>query len=159
MIQTSIQFLSILLLLHSPYPSNSLVISPKLQTSHHFSTSNDQTTTLDEVNVSIKEATNVLKSYDEQLNAFIQSDGNQGLGGGISATKYWKEELSKENYVTLRQALVLLSNVALRERSRNTDEGYGRVMLGICASCIEDAIGALKGYVPSLNIPRGLLHG
>jgi len=147
---------------HNYYPLNKITnqIRPPLKS---FSSTNDNestsssTTALNSNILSIDEATNILKTYDQSLNDYIQKDGSQGMGGGISATKYWKEELS--DYEQLRQALVSLSNIAYKERSMNTDEGYGRTMLGICAASIQDAIGALKGYVPNLNIPRGLLHG
>jgi hypothetical protein len=32
-------------------------------------------------------------------------------------------------------------------------------MLGICASNIEEGVGALKSWVTNLQLPRGLLHG
>ena len=162
----------------SPHPHNNVNSKHLFMKQQHtsFSSRNDSNnestsaTTTKELNeydnnnvqslsLSIEEATKILRTYDKELNEYIQLDGNQGLGGGISATKYWKEEINNEYVKEIREALIVLSNIALRERAMNSAEGYGRVMLGITASSIEDAIGALKGYVPSLNIPRGLLHG
>lgn len=57
----------------------------------------------------------------------------------------------------LADAVRLLNDAATAER--NQDSTVGRCMLGICASSIEEGVGALKSWVTNLNLPRGLLHG
>jgi len=39
------------------------------------------------------------------------------------------------------------------------DLAHGRCMLGICASSMHDGVEALKSFVTTLELPRGLLHG
>jgi hypothetical protein len=57
----------------------------------------------------------------------------------------------------LADAVRLLNDAATRERDQ--DSTQGRCMLGICASNIEEGVGALKSWVSNLQLPRGLLHG
>jgi hypothetical protein len=57
----------------------------------------------------------------------------------------------------LGDAVRFLNNAATAERDQ--DSTQGRCMLGICASNIEEGVGALKSWVTNLQLPRGLLHG
>eukprot|EP00527_Entomoneis_sp_CCMP2396_P009753 CAMPEP_0198136396 /NCGR_PEP_ID=MMETSP1443-20131203/51_1 /TAXON_ID=186043 /ORGANISM="Entomoneis sp., Strain CCMP2396" /LENGTH=245 /DNA_ID=CAMNT_0043797611 /DNA_START=48 /DNA_END=785 /DNA_ORIENTATION=+ len=54
-------------------------------------------------------------------------------------------------------SVIYLNHQATVER--NQDSTKGRVMLGICASSAADGVQALKSWVTSLQLPRGLLHG
>ncbi|CAJ1954374.1 unnamed protein product [Cylindrotheca closterium] len=54
-------------------------------------------------------------------------------------------------------AVRILSETAAEERAK--DSAQGRCMLGICASSMQDGIEALKSFVTTLELPRGLLHG
>mmetsp|Transcript_18640 Transcript_18640/g.46142 ORF Transcript_18640/g.46142 Transcript_18640/m.46142 type:complete len:220 (+) Transcript_18640:44-703(+) len=54
-------------------------------------------------------------------------------------------------------AVRVLSETAAEQRAQ--DSTQGRCMLGICASSMPDAVGALKSFVTTLDLPRGLLHG
>jgi len=54
-------------------------------------------------------------------------------------------------------AVRLLSETAAEQRAQ--DSTRGRCMLGICASSMQDGVDALKSFVTTLELPRGLLHG
>ena len=57
----------------------------------------------------------------------------------------------------LTDAVRTLSKQAAEERT--ADPTMGRCMLGICAPSAPEGIAALKSWVTSLDLPRGLLHG
>ena len=57
----------------------------------------------------------------------------------------------------LPEAVRALQEKADEERAH--DSTKGRCMLGICASSTEEGVAALKSWVTSLQLPRGLLHG
>ena len=54
-------------------------------------------------------------------------------------------------------AIRLLSDAAAEQRAQ--DSTQGRCMLGICASSMQEGVAALKSFVTTLELPRGLLHG
>lgn len=108
------------------------------------------------------EATKILASYNVDQEIFAKNDGNRGMGGGISHSLFW-DSLSPNDIDSARQAVITLAQDAARERDDvvNDNLGAGRIMLGICAPNIGEALGALKTWVncPDLKIPKGLLHG
>lgn len=107
------------------------------------------------------EATSLLASYSNQQNQFTADDGNQGMGGGTSASKYWST-LSADKTQTVAHAVQSLTIQADYERTtakKKDGFAYGRVMLGICAGSTEEAIQTLKEWVAGLKLPKGLLHG
>ena len=57
----------------------------------------------------------------------------------------------------LKTSVLFLNECASEERA--ADSTMGRCMLGICAPTAADGIQALKSWVSSLELPRGLLHG
>ena len=60
----------------------------------------------------------------------------------------------------LREAVLCLNEVAAHERSQQLDTTTtGRCMLGICAATAPQGMAALKSWVSTLQLPRGLLHG
>ena len=113
--------------------------------------------------ISMEEATSILESYSNLQNEFTSIDGNQGMGGGISASKYWNT-LPKEEIKSIAKTVSAMALQAAQERSsyeikKKDGFSYGRVMLGICAEDTTEAIQTLKEWVSGLNLPKGLLHG
>jgi len=104
----------------------------------------------------IDKATSVLKRYD-QLQIQYMKENPVGMGGGTSALHFVQTRLSSEDREQMRFAVVTLVNEAHKQRSANSSEG--RIMLGICAENVDEALLGLKTWVPALNLPRGLLHG
>ena len=88
----------------------------------------------------------VLFAYDRGHRASAAAPGSEGLGGGSTATA-WAQQ----------QARPPLADAA-RTLCGATDQ-RGRVMLGICAQDAGEGVAALKSWVTSLNLPRGVLHG
>ncbi|KAL7433289.1 hypothetical protein ACHAXH_002051, partial [Discostella pseudostelligera] len=105
---------------------------------------------------SIVEATTILQTYDTSQQQFIQSDGNQGMGGGLSAFHHI-QSLDKATRSSLQQSIQSLISQAHIEREN--DSSSGRIMLGICASNAPEALSGLKSWVTTLSLPRGMLHG
>jgi Domain of unknown function (DUF1824) len=60
--------------------------------------------------------------------------------------------------LVLREAVLCLNQVAAHERAQR-DTTTGRCMLGICAATAPQGMAALKSWVSTLQLPRGLLHG
>ena len=89
---------------------------------------------------SIKDASEILQAWD--------TFSNPDVSGSIDISH------QKSN---LPDAVRLLNAAASQERLQ--DSTTGRCMLGICASSIQEGVGALKSWVTSLQLPRGLLHG
>lgn len=95
--------------------------------------------------MSVDEATYILSEWDRNYN----SD---------SSLASWASDVDlNEAKQKLPEAVICLSNIATEERTR--DATTGRVMLGICASSAEEGLATLKSWVPTLGLPRGLLHG
>ena len=92
---------------------------------------------------SIEEASHILQEWDRHYNPDVDD-----LGQSFDA------ETAR---LQLSEAVRVLSEKAAEEREK--DSTQGRCMLGICASSTEEAVGTLKAWVTSLQLPRGLLHG
>lgn len=92
---------------------------------------------------SIDEASRILLEWDRHYNPDLK-DADQDFDVETSRS-------------LLPEAVRALKEKADEERSK--DSTQGRCMLGICASSTEEAVGTLKGWVTSLQLPRGLLHG
>ena len=112
-----------------------------------------------QIETMIIEATNVLSRFDTLQQQFIKSDGSQGMGGGTSALNFVKTQLSPNDKQSLRNAIVILTNEAHKQRSTSLNQQYGRIMLGICAENVQEGLMGLKTWVNALALPRGLLHG
>ena len=104
----------------------------------------------------IEEKSLVLRHYDQLQMAYMK-ENPIGLGGGTSALQFLQNHLTSEDRERMRDALATLVNEAHKQRSQ--DSSTGRIMLGICAENVDEALIGLKTWVPSLNLPRGLLHG
>jgi hypothetical protein len=95
--------------------------------------------------MSIDEATHILSEWDRNYNA------DRSLAS-------WTSDISLDDAKQkLPEAVICLNNKATEERI--LDSINGRVMLGICASTAEEGLATLKSWVPTLGLPRGLLHG
>ena len=104
----------------------------------------------------LEDATSILQRYD-QLQIRYMKDNPIGMGGGTSALQFVQTQLTSEDLEQMRCAIVTLVNEAHTQRAKNQSEG--RIMLGICAENVDEALIGLKTWVPCLNLPRGLLHG
>ncbi|KAL7456291.1 hypothetical protein ACHAWC_010780 [Mediolabrus comicus] len=104
----------------------------------------------------IFDATLTLSTYDQSQQEYIQSDGSQGMGGGLSALHHI-QSLNATTRTSLQHAIKTLIYQAHSER--NVDSSQGRIMLGFCASNAPEALGGLKSWVSELDLPRGMLHG
>lgn len=79
------------------------------------------------------------------------------MGGGLSALTYIQTNLSSDDLSELRSAIRFL--VSLAHVDRASDSSKGRIMFGFCASNAPEALGGLKSWVSTLDMPRGMLHG
>lgn len=134
---------------------NSFSPSPILNKNKHVLSLYTQSTKASTTN-EIATATQILQSYDASQQQFIASDGNQGMGGGLSAYNHICS-LDTSTRESLKKAVITLVNEAHKERE--LDSSQGRIMLGICASNAPEALTGLKSYVTTLALPRGMLHG
>jgi len=92
---------------------------------------------------SVEEASQILQEWDRHYNPDVD---------------YKNQSFDAETVrLQLPQAIRILNDMATEEREK--DSTQGRCMLGICAPSTEEAIGTLKAWVTSLQLPRGLLHG
>jgi len=96
---------------------------------------------------SVEEASRILSEWDKTFNPDIV-----GKEQDQNATESMTNHLSE-----LEASIVLLSGAATEERNR--DSTMGRCMLGICAPSAQEGVAALKAWVTTLGLPRGLLHG
>jgi hypothetical protein len=92
---------------------------------------------------SVDEASQILLEWDRHYNLYVEDDDQD-----------FDVEMSRS---LLPEAVRVLAEKA--DKERNEDSTKGRCMLGICASSTEEAVRTLKAWVPSLQLPRGLLHG
>lgn len=104
----------------------------------------------------IKDSTSILQHYD-QLQIDHMNENPVGLGGGTSALQFLQTKLTPEDLEQMRNAVAILVNEAHRQRAKSSE--HGRVMLGICAENVDEALIGLKTWVPTLSLPRGMLHG
>jgi hypothetical protein len=104
----------------------------------------------------INQATSILSRYD-QLQMQYMKENPIGMGGGTAALQFLQTVITPQDREQMRNAVVTLVNEAHKQRSVKSSEG--RVMLGICAENVDEALMGLKTWVPALGLPRGLLHG
>jgi hypothetical protein len=94
-------------------------------------------------------------SIDEATYILSEWDRNYSVDRSLAS---WTSDISLDDAKQkLPEAVICLNNKATEERS--LDSINGRVMLGICASTAEEGLATLKSWVPTLGLPRGLLHG
>eukprot|EP00978_Attheya_sp_CCMP212_P015180 scaffold39095_cov48-Attheya_sp.AAC.5 len=101
--------------------------------------------------MSVKDATSLLQRYDKMMaNLKVAPEQDEDLENGLSKTE-------------LRMAVLTLNEAAARERNENfvpgEGAGGGRVIMGICASNIQEGLTTLKAWTGGLELPKGLLHG
>jgi len=141
----------------SPAASSSYhAASAAKSSSSHITNGSTSTATSTSSSSDIFDATLTLSTYDQSQQQYIQSDGSQGMGGGLSALHHI-QSLTPIIKTSLRDAIQTLTNQAHNERA--VDSAKGRIMLGICASNAPEALGGLKSWVSELALPRGMLHG
>lgn len=92
----------------------------------------------------VEEASKILQKWDQHYNPDVQNDSDQDFD-------------AETTRLQLPDAVRVLNDKATEERT--ADSTKGRCMLGICAPSTEEAVGTLKAWVTSLELPRGLLHG
>lgn len=68
-----------------------------------------------------------------------------GMGGGTAALQFLQTQITPEDREQMRQAVVTLVSEAHQQRARNSSEG--RIMLGICAENVDEALLGLKTWV------------
>lgn len=124
-------------------------------TSGTSSSATDETTTNVDSDA-INQATSILNRYD-QLQVQYMKENPIGMGGGTGALIFVQTKLTSQDREQMRAAVVTLANEAHRQRSLKSSEG--RIMLGICAENVDEALLGLKTWVPTLALPRGMLHG
>jgi Domain of unknown function (DUF1824) len=95
----------------------------------------------------VAEATQILSEWDRMYNA------EKLFTSGGTAPAAESEILRSK----LPDAIRTLNDRATNERL--ADSTKGRCMLGICAASANEGVAALKSWVTSLELPRGLLHG
>lgn len=121
------------------------IISPQQQQRYETTSRAASTTSID----SMEQADTVLREWDTYFSN-QQSKSN--------TKKESDDSLESRLLPQLKDAIALLNQAATDEREATRGTG-GRVMLGICADSAEQGLGCLKSWVPSLQLPRGLLHG
>jgi hypothetical protein len=117
---------------------------PSTPTPHRHPTPLFQATKDTTSSLTIQKATQILKDWDQHFN-------RENISGNSLP-----DEIEKYREV-LPAAIRYLNDAAREERTK--DSAMGRVMLGICASSLEEGIATLKSWVTGLSLPRGLLHG
>ncbi|KAI2512631.1 protein of unknown function (DUF1824) [Fragilaria crotonensis] len=101
---------------------------------------------------SIEDATKLLAEWDRSTNP----DRVKSTASNDSTI----DNSADDGVITrdeLKQAVLLLNNAAREER--DADSTKGQCLLGICASSAQEGVAALKSWVTTLGLPRGLLHG
>jgi Domain of unknown function (DUF1824) len=111
-----------------------------------FRSTKEDTTTSSSSSIvmTIQQATQILNDWDQHFN-------RENISGNSLP-----DDIEQYREV-LPVALKVLNEAARQERTK--DSTMGRVMLGICASSLEEGIATLKSWVTGLSLPRGLLHG
>lgn len=142
------------------FPSQVVKKTMQLQFSSTTQSSTETTTNTSSIssisNDQIFDATQTLLNYDQSQQSFIQTDGSQGMGGGLSALHYI-QSLDSNKRLELQSSIKILIHVAHSERAINSAKG--RIMLGFCSSNAPEALAGLKSWVTNLDLPRGMLHG
>uniref|UniRef100_A0A7S3QIP2 Uncharacterized protein n=1 Tax=Chaetoceros debilis TaxID=122233 RepID=A0A7S3QIP2_9STRA len=101
-------------------------------------------------------ATLTLEHYDNLQMDYVKKTP-MGHSGGKASLNFLETQLSTKDLDNMRVAVLILSKEAHRQRAEHI--GNGRIKLGICAENAADALIGLKTFVPSLGLPRGMLHG
>jgi Domain of unknown function (DUF1824) len=96
----------------------------------------------------IHDATECLSEWDKRMNLECVTTSITNDADCSS----WREYQGR-----LQQAVLCLHEAAQSER--DVDSAHGQTLLGICASSASEGINALKEWVTTLQLPRGLLHG
>lgn len=124
----------------------------------HSSTNHDdlQTSTIPVTKDEIFDATTTLTKYDNAQAAYCKQRSEK-ISMGTASLLFLRDEIQKEDELEMRNAIMTLARAAEIERSK--DSSQGRVMLGICAENVSEALAGLKLWVGTLGLPRGLLHG
>lgn len=107
----------------------------------------------------IEDATKLLVEWDRSSNPDqVKSSSSSSNSNDISSATIIRDDVSPQiTRDELKQAVLVL-NVAAREE-RDADSTKGQCLLGICASSAQEGVAALKQWVTTLQLPRGLLHG
>ena len=92
----------------------------------------------------IQKATEILTRYD-QLQVQYMKENPIGMGGGTAALQFLQTQITPEDREQMRQAVVTLVSEAHQQRARKSSEG--RIMLGICAENVDEALLGLKTWV------------
>jgi Domain of unknown function (DUF1824) len=124
--------------LDGAHASSQQQASPPTREHHDRSGTSSGTTPVE----SIKEASRILAEWDRYYNQESSSASAADASSLLSV---------------LPAAVRLLNGAARAER--DADSTKGRCMLGICADDAGQGVAALKSWVTSLQLPRGLLHG
>jgi Domain of unknown function (DUF1824) len=106
---------------------------------------------------SIEEASKVLQEWDRSTNPDLQlksTDSNNISNVSSSISSTTTTRISRKE---LKDAVLILNRAAMDERY--ADSTRGQCLLGICAPSAQDGVAALKSWVATLQLPRGLLHG
>ena len=104
----------------------------------------------------IVSATETLMKFDAAQTAYYRENSDK-FSMGTSSLMFLRNMIKSEDKVAIRDAVIKLVKAADCERAE--DSSMGRVMLGICAENVNEALAGLKLWVGSLELPRGLLHG
>ena len=104
----------------------------------------------------IVSATETLMKYDAAQTAYYREHSDK-FSMGTSSLMFLRNMIKSEDKIVIRDAVIQLVKAADCERAQ--DSSMGRVMLGICAENVNEALAGLKLWVGSLELPRGLLHG
>lgn len=102
---------------------------------------------------SIEEASELLQEWDRSTNPDVPSkatDSNNNNNVAVGS-------ISSITRKDLQDAVLVLNRAATDER--NADPTTGQCLLGICAPSAQEGVAALKSWVTTLQLPRGLLHG
>eukprot|EP00555_Chaetoceros_dichaeta_P014140 CAMPEP_0198254630 /NCGR_PEP_ID=MMETSP1447-20131203/4900_1 /TAXON_ID=420782 /ORGANISM="Chaetoceros dichaeta, Strain CCMP1751" /LENGTH=164 /DNA_ID=CAMNT_0043940741 /DNA_START=193 /DNA_END=684 /DNA_ORIENTATION=- len=105
---------------------------------------------------SLNKATTTLQNYDQRQQTYMALNPI-GLGGGTAALNFLRTELTPTDRQIIKDSLAIL--VAIADHERSVNSAKGRIMLGFCAENVPEALLGLKTWIPSLGLPRGLLHG
>lgn len=120
------------------------------------SSSSSMAETSQPLNAAIDQATSILSYYDQQQMKYMK-ENPIGMGGGTAALQFLQTQLTDQDREQMRNAVITLVQEAHKQREAKSSEG--RIMLGICAENVDEALMGLKTWVPALGLPRGLLHG
>jgi len=93
---------------------------------------------------SIQKATETLEYYDKLQLSFVK-DNSSVMGGGTAALQFLRNKVTKGYREEIKNAIMTLVGIAHAERTANS--AHGRVMLGICAENVPEALLGLKTWM------------